>query len=85
MQNGVLISKVVTRWFLRGERALCEGVHEIGGTHLGGDFRIEIDPAELKPLDLVHVIFIARKAIGYFFMKPVTAASIVISLMRRGA
>ena len=28
------------------------------------------------------MIFIAHKAIGYFFMKPVTAASVVISLMR---
>jgi hypothetical protein len=70
------------RWFLHGERTLCEGVHEIAGTHHGGDLHIEIDPAELKPLDVVHVMFIAHKAIGYFFMKPVTAASVVISLMR---
>ena len=80
--SGPLISKVLTRWFLRGEPTLCDGVHEICGTHHGGDLHIEIDPAELKPLDLVHVMFIARKAIGYFFMKPVTAASVVISLMR---
>jgi len=81
-ENGALISKVLTRWFLHGERTLCEGVHEIAGTHHGDDLRIEIDPAELKPLNLVHLMFIARKAIGYFFMKPVTAASVVISLMR---
>jgi hypothetical protein len=82
LKRGALISKVLTRWFLRGERRLCEGVPEIGGMHHGDDLRIEIDPAELNPLDLVHVMFIARKAIGYFFMKPVTAASVVISLMR---
>jgi len=81
-ENGALISKVLTRWFLHGERALCEAVEEIAGTHHGGDLHIEIDPAELKPLDLVQVMFIARKATGYFFMKPVTAASVVISLMR---
>jgi len=82
LKSGALISKVLTRWFLRGERPLCEGVQEIGGMHHGDDLRIEIDPAELKPLDPVHVIFTARKVVGYFFMKPVTAASLVISLMR---
>ena len=48
----------------------------------GDDLHIEVDSAELKPLDLTHVMFMARKAIGYFFMKPVTAAGVVISLMR---
>ena len=74
-----LISKVLTRWFLRGEPELCEGVEEICGTHHGDDLHIEVDSAELKPLDLTHVMFMARKAIGYFFMKPVTAAGVVIS------
>lgn len=81
-QIRALTSKVLTRWFLRGERTLCEGVYYIGGMHHGDDLRIDIDPAELKPLDRVHVLFVAHKAIGYFFMKPITAASIVISLMR---
>jgi hypothetical protein len=82
LKSGAVMSKILTRWFLRGERTLCEGVHEIAGTHHGDDLRIEIDPAELTSPDFVHVIFIAHKAIGYFFMKPVTAASVVISLMR---
>ena len=82
LKSVALISKLLTRWFLRGERPLCEGVHEIGGMPHGDNLRIEIDPAELNPLDLVHVMFIAHKAIGYFFMKPVTAATVVISLMR---
>ena len=82
LTSGPLISKVLTRWFLRGEPELWEGVEEICGTHHGHDLHIEIDAAELKPLDLIHVMFIAHKAIGYFFMKPVTAASVVISLMR---
>lgn len=81
-QNNALLGKVLTRWFLRGERVLWESVHEIGGTHHGEDFLIEIDAVELKPADLNHILFVARKAIGYFFMKPITAASVVISLMR---
>lgn len=81
-QSPALLSKVLTRWLLRNERALHEAVHEIAGTHYGGDLGIEIDPSELEPADHVHILFTARKAIGYFFMKPVTVASAVISLMR---
>lgn len=80
-ESSALISKVMTRWFLRGQGALCESVREIGDSPLGNDLIIEVDPTELKRADGVHIIFLARKAIGYFFPKPVTAASIVISLM----
>lgn len=82
LTSSPLISKVLTRWFLRGDSALCQGVEEICDTHHGGDLRIEVDSAELKSLDLIHVMFMAHKAIGYFFMKPITAATLVISLMR---
>jgi hypothetical protein len=80
--SAALISKVLTRWFLRGERALCKAVPEIADPHFGNDPHIEIDASELNPADQVHIVFVARKAIGYFFMKPATAASVVISLMR---
>jgi hypothetical protein len=82
LSNNELISKVLTRWFLRGDRVLCNAVHKIIGTHCGDDLPLEIDPSELKPTDLVHIVFIARKAIGYLFMRPISAASILISLMR---
>lgn len=81
-ENASLLSKVFTRWFLRGERILCDAVPEIVSRHYGDNLRIEIDSSELKPIDHVHVLFIARKAIGYFFMAEVTAASALISLMR---
>ena len=82
LSNKVLISKVLTRWFLRGDRVLCNGVHTIIGVHHGNDLPLEIDPAELKPADFVHILFVARKAIGYLFMQPISAATVLISLMR---
>jgi hypothetical protein len=82
LRNKAIISKVLTRWFLRGDRVLCESVHTIINTHHGDNMALEIDPIELKSADLVHVLFIARKDIGFIFMKPVSAASILISLMR---
>lgn len=77
-----LIGKVLTRWFLKGERTLCDGVYTMVGMHHGDDLCIEIDASELCPADHIHIVFIARKAIGYFFMKPIIAASVVVSLMR---
>jgi hypothetical protein len=57
-------------------------VYTIIGIHHGDDLSLEIDPAELKPADFVHILFVARKAIGYLFMKPISTATILISLMR---
>ena len=82
LSNKALISKVLTRWFLRGDRVLCDGVHTIIATHHGDDLQLEIDPSELKPADFVHILFVARKAIGFLFMQPISTASILISLMR---
>ncbi|MCC6489504.1 MAG: hypothetical protein IT364_18550 [Candidatus Hydrogenedentes bacterium] len=82
LTNKTLLSKVTTRWFLNGARVLCESVHDIGGRLHDGDLQIDVDAAELMTKDLTHMVFVARKAIGYFFIKPVTAASILISLMR---
>jgi hypothetical protein len=83
--NKALFNKVMTRWFLRGDPALCEGVHTMAAAHHGNNLRLEIDPAELKSTDLVHVMFVARKALGYLFFQPVSAASVLNSLMRHAA
>lgn len=80
--NTILLSRVTTRWFLNGARVLCESVHDIGEQLHNGPLLIEIDAAELPIKDSTHIVFIARKAIGYFFFRPVTAVSILISLMR---
>lgn len=82
LNNNSLLSKILTRWFVGGAPLLCEGAHEICETHHGDNLRIEIDLTELQPADAIHAVFVARKAIGYFFMKPITAASVVISLIR---
>lgn len=83
--SGMLLSKVLTRWFLRGDRVLCEGVQTIVGAHHGNNLTLEIDPTELRPRDLVHVMFAARKAVGYLFFQPISAAGILISLMQHAA
>jgi len=85
LTNRALINKVATRWFLRGDRALCEAVSTIIASGVIGDLPLEIDAAELKLADSSHIIFTARKAIGYLFMEPISAAAFLISLMRSTA
>lgn len=80
--NKALISKVLTRWFLRGDRVLCDGVRIIVSSHHHDGLPLGIDPSELKSADSVHVVFLARKAIGYLFMQQICATSVLTSLMR---
>ena len=76
-----LRNRLVTRWLLRGEPVLCEAVRAlITGVH-GSPIELELDPDELEPADMLHIVFAARKAIGYLFFKPVSATSFVVSLM----
>lgn len=80
-KNNNILNKLLTRWFLRGDRVLCEGIREVVNNAHKQTMLLKIDPSELASTDLVRIVFLARKAIGYLFFKPVTAASIIISLM----
>lgn len=82
--NHALRNKIVTRWFMRGERTLCNAVHDIiGNVHHRENVLLEIDAVELKSTDLAHMIFLARKIIGYLFTQPVSVASLIVSLMHQ--
>jgi hypothetical protein len=84
-QDTALLGKFLTRWFLKGDRVLCKAIHEICLSHFGDDLPIQVDASELKTIDLIHVVFLARKSVGYLFTKPITAASLIISLMRQSS
>lgn len=78
-----LLNRLLTRWFLKGDRVLCNGIHTIVDAMHGEEIHLEVDPSELPCSDPVHLIFLARKAIGYLFMNPISTASIIISLTRQ--
>ncbi|MDO9005016.1 MAG: hypothetical protein Q7V20_16350 [Aquabacterium sp.] len=82
--DNVLLSKILTRWLVLGERALCSAVHDIvAGAYHREERLLEIDISELQSTDAVHMFFLARKIIGYLFMQPISAASLMVSLMRQ--
>jgi len=80
-KNKKVFSKLLTKWFLRGDRILCEGIRAVVNKASDRNMLLQIDPSELVSMDLVHIVFLARKGIGYLFFNPVTAASVIISLM----
>lgn len=75
------LSRVVVKWLLIGAPRLCEG---LANALLGRG--IEGPPLDLKAEDLAispsAQVFICRKAIGWFFFKPTTAASVLVSVLR---
>ncbi len=78
-----LLNKLLTRWFLKGDRVLCEGICAIVDAAHDKEMHLEIDIEEMPCSDLNHLLFLSRKTIGYLFLKPITAASVIISLMRQ--
>lgn len=78
-----LRSRVATRWLLTGEPSLCQGVNTIAGSAGDGSPDIEADAGELSDVEPISYVFVARKAIGYLFLKPVAAASFLQSLLRQ--
>ena len=78
-KNG-LLDCLMTRWLLKGDQALCTTFHKIIRPGRNNNIILKIAPDELTRTDSIHLIFLARKAIGYFFFRPVTATSILLSL-----
>ena len=76
-----VLNKLLTRWFLRGDRVLCRGIQSVINKAHDHDILLEIDSSELAYTDSLNIVFFARKTIGYLFFKPVTAASVIVSLM----
>jgi hypothetical protein len=80
--NNALMTKIMTRWLRLGELNLCKAAHEIPGMGQMEGQKLEIDPNEVDSNNAGEVLFLAHKIIGYFFLQPISAASLIISLMR---
>ncbi len=76
-----LLSRVVVQWLELGAPRLCGGLaNVIQGPGLDGvPLNLKAEDLALSPL---VQLFICRKAIGWFFFKPTTAASVLVSVLR---
>jgi hypothetical protein len=75
------LHRTLVTWMLKGQRTLCEGLANL--VNIGGKkdlfFDLSIHDFELTA---EQKIFLCKKAIGYFFIQPVIAASILLAVLR---
>lgn len=81
-QSPALTNRVLTRWLLRGNKALCECARLIVEAAHDRPVHPEIDPTEFGDDSFVSARFLARKAIGFLILRPESIASLLVSLMR---
>lgn len=80
--SGAELGRATLAWLLSGSDALCSGLlwHFQRSNELAGPV-ITVPPDALPKTDRDRE-FVARKAVGWLILKPVTAASILVSLLR---
>ncbi|MBN4054057.1 hypothetical protein JYT97_04140 [Haliea sp. AH-315-K21] len=79
--NNKLLDKLTTRWLAGGKTPLCRALSKIIKCGHETNIQLKVDPTELDCKDLTHLVFIARKAIGYLFFYPATASGLILSLL----
>lgn len=73
--------KALVTWLLSATRALCEGLTSVLRNKEQRETPINLTIQDFN-LSTAQQIFLCRKAIGYFFLQPVIAASILTSVLR---
>lgn len=73
--------KVVVCWLLSGDASLCTGISDFLRRSGRANKPLYIDGESLD-LTPTEFIFLSRKAIGYLFIEPVVAGSILVSILR---
>jgi hypothetical protein len=72
---------LVIRWFMSGDQALARAVVPLVGRASDNPERLDIDLAG-QSFTAAEAGYCARKTIGHLFLNPITAASILVSLLR---
>jgi len=82
-QHRARFDTLAVEWFVSGDRALGEAVMALVCKVHGAPMtlRPDLGPFGYSPAEL---IFLARKAVGYLFSTPISAASLLMAVMRTG-
>ncbi|HBC3407580.1 hypothetical protein [Vibrio parahaemolyticus] len=78
-----LLNHIVTKWFLSGDSTLCHGVSDLLHDVTSKDVELEAEMALLG--DEVKQVFVSHKAVGWLFMRPIAAASFILSIYETGS
>lgn len=75
------LSRVVVKWLKIGDPILCKGLADALVHSNIKNMAIELNAEDLS-ISSEAQVFISRKAIGWFFFIPTTAASVLVSVLR---
>lgn len=83
LKNNGYLARTVVDWFLDGDVSLCASLAwMLMGTH---DKPIELSLVKVDlPTDPEEQLILCRRAVGHLFHSPVTAASVIISVLQHG-
>ncbi|PXX99293.1 hypothetical protein [Halomonas sp. LBP4] len=76
-------SQLFSRWLVSGQFSLCKFLVEMVGEAGKNNALVEISKRDL-PNDSNDQIFLARKCVGFLWFNEVTAASILLSIVKNG-
>jgi len=75
------LSSVAVQWLLVGDPRLCGGLADALKHHNMNGPALELQACDLS-ISSAAQLFICRKAIGWFFLMPTTATSVLVSVLR---
>ena len=78
LKHRELLNHISTKWLLTGDQSLCHSISNLFLKVSGSDIELEADN-ELLNND-VKKVFVIRKATGWLFLRPISAASFIISM-----
>lgn len=75
------LDRFVTRWMLSREHGLCQAAEAVVSCARDGEVILAVDENELRGAEDDKLLFLARKIVGWFFMRPVVGCSYLMSLI----
>lgn len=77
-----ILFKTITKWFLSEKISLCKQSFELmSEQYTDKNIEIVCDISQVNSEKPFIFLYLARKAIGWFFMRPISAISFVISML----
>ena len=78
-----LFGRLIVKWLLSGEAALCSAVRWMVMNCLGENESLPGDVIAAEELDGLDRVFVTRKAIGYLFFRPKAVAEMILAMMEK--
>ena len=81
--DGRLLRELAVDWLRDGNPRLCNALRGRLGRFIDKPLTLDLEPA-LLPDEAKEQVFLCRKAVGHLFVLPITAASVLVSVLKNG-